>query len=281
MLIGRAISWLLVLVAAGVFALAIGPMAHRIDEYNKSAGFLNLHGEPINSRDIKVEGFPDGKLTDDAMPDGSSAIRLDYAGKPTLIPVKPPAAADLPGLAAYDEWLKVLAIYEVVRDDAGKQHRKPGSERLIIVVRRTPEGYNPDTEGEVRKDEWVFDFYELNKDGTIDRTVRRWPRSLRAEERLHNEAAGKLDDPARTASAKALIAIDPLKERTVEHFAAMHVIPKLSVPDYKFTDTAFRLRVLGWTLPATMCSVLVFTGALVFAVAPKRKKKTGTEERKA
>ncbi|HVU63043.1 MAG TPA: hypothetical protein VHC70_03640 [Phycisphaerales bacterium] len=274
---GRTISWLLVIVAAAVFVVSIVPLSRRIEAYNKSAGFLNLHGEPISSRELNVEGFPKGALTDAQMPDGSSAVRLDYAGKSILIPVKAPAAVNLPGLAAYDEWLKVLAIYEVVRDSAGRQERKPGSERLIIVVRRTPEGYDPDKEGEVRRTEWVFDYYDLKKDGTVEQYARRWPRSLRAEERLRDEAAGHADDPARIASAKALIAIQPLKDRTIEHFAAMHVIPKLAVPDYKFNDTAFRFAVLGWPLPAAMCSVLVFTCALVFAIAPRRKKQASAQ----
>ncbi len=268
---GRAIAWLLTLAAAGVFGASILPMMRRIEDYNKSAGFLNLHAEPIVGRQLRVEGFPLATLTDDTLPDGSSAVRLDYGGKATLIPVRKPAAS-LPDLSGYDEWLKALAIYEVVRDAAGKQVRKPGSERLIIVVRRTPEGFDPDAMGEVRRIEWVFDLLDLKKDGSVDRSVRRWPRSLRAEERLGREARGEEGDAARIASAKALIAIQPLKDRTVEHFAAMHVIPKLNVPDYKFNDTAFRVGVIGWPLPAAMGSALVFTGAVVFALAPRRRK---------
>ncbi len=267
---GRAIAWLLTLASAGVFGASILPMMRRIEDYNKSAGFLNLHAEPIGARKLSVEGFPPATLTDDAMPNGSSAIRLEYGGTSTLIPVRKPAA-NLPNLSAYDEWLKALAIYEVVRDAKGEQYRKAGSERLMIVVRRTPEGFDPDAMGEVRRIEWVFDMLDLKKDGSVDRFVRRWPRSLRAEARLGREARGEEGDAARIASAKALIAIQPLKDRTVEHFVAMHVIPKLNVPDYKFNDTAFRVGVIGWPLPAAMGSALVFTGAVVFALAPRRR----------
>jgi hypothetical protein len=255
-----------------VFGASILPMMRRIEDYNKSAGFLNLHAEPFTSRQINVEGFPAATLSDDSMPDQSSAIRLDFAGKSTLIPIRKPAAP-LPDLSGYDEWLKALAIYEVERGPDNKQYRKPGSERLMIVARRTPEGYDPDAMGEVRRIEWVFDMLDLKKDGTIERSVRRWPRSLRAEERLGRESHGEEGDAARIASAKALIAIAPLKERTIEHFVAMHVIPKLNVPDYKFNDTAFRVAVIGWPLPAAMGSALVFTGAVVFAVAPRRRKR--------
>jgi hypothetical protein len=267
---GRSIAWLLTLASAGVFGASIFPMMRKIDEFNHSAGFVNLHGESIVSRQLRVDGFPPATLTDEATPDGASAVRLEFGGKSISIPVKKPAA-NLPNLSGYDEWLKALAIYEVVRGPDGKQYRKDGSERMIVVVRRTPEGFDPDTFGQVRKIEWVFDFFDLKKDGTINRSVRRWPRSLQSEDRLRREADGE-GDADTVKSAKALLAIQPLKERTVEHFSAMHVIPKLNVPDFKFSDTAFRVDVIGWPLPAAMGSLLVFTGAVVFAVAPKRKR---------
>src|SRR6185295_8519145 len=101
-------------------------------------------------------------------PPGIGSIRLDYAGRTIHIPVKTPAG-DLPNLTAYDEWLSALAVYEMTRDERGEQRRKAGTERLVIVVRRTPEGYDPETWGEVRRDEWLFDFYDLKRDGSVER----------------------------------------------------------------------------------------------------------------
>jgi hypothetical protein len=54
----------------------------------------------------------------------------------------------------------------------------------------------------------------------------------------------------------------------------MHVIPKLNVPKYKFNDTAFSFHTLGWTLPASMLSGLVFCIAFFFAIAPTRPPQT-------
>jgi hypothetical protein len=266
----RLTAMLLTLGAAGVFVCSTLPMARRIGEFNAEAKFLTFHADSIVSRAIRVEGFPDGLLTDTTLDNGQSAVRLDYAGTPTLIPVKRPPASNLPNLAAYDEWLKVLAVYEVVRDDSGERRRKPGSERLVIAVRRTPEGFDPESWGEVRRIDWVFDLYDLKPDGTVEKTTHRWPRSYGAEARLQREAAGEEGDARRIAAAKKLIQYPPLKQRTPEHYIAMFVIPKLNVPEYKFTDTALSPRVLGWTLPASMGSALVFTGALVFWIAPKR-----------
>ena len=273
----RTIATLLSLGAASIFAVSIYPMARRIGDFNAHASFLNLHAEPIIGRHIKVEGFPQATLTDDppASPvPGMSAIRLEVSGTSTVIPVKKPPG-NIPNLAAYDEWLKVLATYEVVRDDEGAQRRRTGSERLVIVVRRTPEGYDPETWGQVRRDEWLFDFYDITREGKVNHVTRRWPRKSNygdPEARLQRQAAGGKDiDPAQSAAAKYLLQFEPLKERTPEYFIAMHVIPKLNVPEYKFTDTAFSPKVLGWTLPTSMVSFLVLTGSIVFAFAPRRK----------
>lgn len=274
---GRRYAWCIMLGGAALFCAAIVPMARRIAQYNASANIPTFHAEPIAGRTLRVDGFPVATLTDVEAGRGEGAIRLDYGGKETLIPVKRPPALNLPTLAGYDEWLKPLAIYPVVRDDKGQQTRVAGSERFIIVVRRTPEGFDPETWGEVRRIDWVFDYYELKRDGTVEQLTRRWPRSYGSENRLQKEAAGKSEGltPEQLAASKKLAALQPLKQRTFEYYAAMFVIPKLNVPQYKFTDTAFRTEVLGWTLPSAMTAVLAFTGGLVFVIAPRRRLVTG------
>lgn len=263
----RKIALIVTVACAGLFLAAIGPLTTRIRAFNEHANFLHVHFEPIASRTINVSGFPEGQLKD-----VEKGIELSFGGKTTLIPVKSPPAKDLPNLAGYDEWLKVLACFQVDRDDANRQVRRDGSERLMIVVRRTADGLEPESWGQVRRIDWVFDFYELGKDGSVQHSARRWPRKARAEERLQAEAGGKNKDltPEQLAAAKALAAINPIAERTTEYAAAMHVIPKLNVPDHKFDDTAFSPRVLGWTLPTSMLALLGFCGGLVFALAPKR-----------
>ncbi len=269
----RRIAWLITLGGAALFACSIVPMAHRIADYNAHANIPAFHAEPIVSRTLRVEGFPDATLTDVPATGPMGSIRLDIGEKSTMIPVRRPAAMNMPNLAGYDEWLKALAVYPVVRDEHHDQGRISGSEHLVIVVRRTPEGFDPETWGQVRRDEWLFDFYDIKRDGEVEHFTRRWPRTSNygdPEARLRREAAGEGVEPARAATAKYLLQYEPLKDRSFEHFVAMFVIPKLSVPDYKFNDTAFRLEVLSWTLPCSMCAVLAFLGGLVFAIAPKR-----------
>jgi hypothetical protein len=265
-------AWLLTLASACVLGASLVPMARRVAAFNAASGVAagRYHFEPITSRDVRVEGFPDARLDDALTPEGRAAVRLTYAGSTTLIPVKAPPAKDLPGLAAYDEWLKVLAVYEVGRDEAGRQVRLAGSERVWIVVRRTPEGVDPRGWGQSRRTEWVFDFYDLRRDGTVDRFARRWPGSEHAEKALEAAARGEGGRPPDPTVA-AILGVPRLRERTPEYGAAMHVIPKLNVPQYRFNNDAFSPAVLGWTLPASMLSGLALTGGLVFALAPRRR----------
>lgn len=253
------------LVFGACFVGAMRPMVARIDAFNHEAGLARFHAEVLNARRIKIGVFPEFTLTD-VPGEGPRAafesfLRLDYAGRQTLIPVKKPPAFDVPNLGMYEEWVKVLAVNRVEPGpQTGASTAVPGTEQLLIVARRTPDGFDPESWGSVRRDDWVFDFYRLTPDGEVQVFQRRWPRGRRAEARLAEEAGNPLRQ------------IEPLRERTIEYFAAMHVIPKLNVPKHKFDDTALSPAVLGWTLPVSMLGLLGFTASLVFAVAPRRRR---------
>ncbi len=259
----RRVAIVVTVISAAAFVGALVPMTSRIADFNLQAGLHNFHAEVLNTRQYQIGVFPEFKLTDVPGEGPRSAyesfIELDYGGNKTLIRVKRPPVFNMETLALYDEWVKVLAVNEVERDERGIQRPVSGSERLLIVTRLTPDGFDPESWGSVRRDDWVFDFHQLMPDGTVETTRRRWPRSDRGEKRLAAEAGSPLRE------------IQPLKPRTIEFFAAMHVIPKLNVPRYKFNDTALSPRVLGWTLPVSMLSVITFSAGLVFAVAPHRR----------
>lgn len=266
---------LLSILFAAIFLSAAWPMARRIGDYNTARQFRRFHTEPILFREARVPGFPALRFDDSTDPaTGRFAVRLTVTDPPSppaeptvrYIQVKQPAGLNLPNLGIYEEWLRVLAINEVIRDDSGRQIPAPGSERIIVAVRRTPEGLNPESWGSVKRTEWLFDFYEIMRDGTVAFSTRRWPMLTHYEEAFQRRAALPGADPG----LKTLAAIAPLEERSVEYFAALHVIPKLNVPKYKFTDTAFNPRILGWTLPVCMLSGLGFCFAFFFAVAPRR-----------
>ncbi len=272
----RRLALLVFLACLGGFALSTWAMSARISEFNKHAGFVRFHAEPVVSRAFRLEGWPEGTLTDKLDELGRSFLELSYAGTTTLIPVKAPPARDLPNLAAYDEWVKVLAFNEVAAGPDGKSAAVPGTTRLWIVTRNTPSGYDPNAWGSVRKSEWVFNFHELKQDGTVLLEQRRWPRGYRGEKTLQSFAAEaqkavseKQAPTVEQARAAELARILPLKERSPEYFAALHVIPKINVPQYKFEDTALQFSVLGWTIPVAGFSMLGAILSLGFAVAPR------------
>lgn len=263
----RQLLWGLVAVSGLVFVGSGLALGRRIGEFNRTSNLARFHAQVEEQRELHLEGYPPLRLSDAVDDRGRPAIRLEYGDTTRLIPAKAPPAPNLPTLAGYDEWAKVLAVNQVGLDANRHSVAVPGTDRLLIVSRRTPEGFDPDTWGSVRRDEWVFDFYDLRPDGSIVESVRRWPRTDMGEERFSQQAAASDDK-----GLKALAAIPPLEERSIEYFAAMHVIPKLNVPKHKFSDTALNPRVLGWTLPVNMLSGLVLVPALFFAiVAPKRR----------
>lgn len=284
----RKVALLIFLLSTVVFGLAVWKMTWRIVDFNRKANFVRFHAEPIIARDFRLEGWPRGTLTDHSeMIDGveRNFLELDFGGKKTLIPAKTPPAKDVPNLSVYDEWVKVLGFNEVERDPNdpnGNSRDVPGSARLWIVTRNTPPGYDEETWGSVRRAEWMFTFYELGKDGSVTVVHRRWPRRYNGENHLQERAAAyvartpgsqtaasgaDVDEDARLAE---LAKITPLKERSAEYYAALFVIPKISMPQYKFEDTALQFRVLGWTVPAAGFAVLGMLYGLAFAIAPKR-----------
>jgi hypothetical protein len=277
---GKRNAWLLSLLFGALFVLSAWPMAQRISTFNKAQHFRHYHVEPVKMREIHLSGFPVARLDDSADETGRFAIKLTYGdpaagnARTIFIPVNKPPVLNVADLGIYDEWLRVLAINEVVRDAGGDQSVVSNTDRLLIVVRRTPEGFETGSWGSVRRTEWLFDYYDLKPDGAIVTESRRWPMANDQREQAFQEraAAAAKGDAANPPDPRlaALAAIPPLQERSIEYLAAMHVIPKLNVPKYKFTDTAFSPRVLGWTLPVCMLAGLGFSFAFFFAVAPSR-----------
>ena len=76
-------------------------------------------------------------------------------------------------------------------------------------------------------------------------------------------------------TAKLLATITPLQERTWQYQAALHAIPKLNVPKYRFKDTA--MKAMGWTLPVAMFSGLgVIAGIALIVIGGGAKGQAAT-----
>lgn len=259
-------GWILAACSLAVLLVSVERMSKRVDEFHRHAEFARHHFELITVRSFR---YADRvvELEDDTDGRGRAAIRLTYGDETRLIPVREPPVRDLPELDGYESWLAVLAISDIERPAPGAPSRVVvGTERVVIVTRSTPEGFDPETWGAVRRVEWTFDFYELLPDGTIEHSTFRFPRSERGERRL----AGDPGNP--------LAAYEPLRERTWQYQAALFATPPLQVPRYRFKDDA--VYVMGWTLPTAGFAVLGLAIGLAMAFAPRHRGDTLGESRR-
>lgn len=264
----RVIGLVILLVSLGLGVFAVLEMSRRVTAYNEQAKFGFFRFDVGSSRAFTAHGKPVQILDeDDKTGDGRAAFVIKYADGETRIPVVEPPAANVPDLGIYGDWAKVLEVHEVERGPGGSLRDKPGTGRILLVCRIPPAGYNPETWGSVRRSDWTFDFHEFKPDGTIESRTYRWPRSELAAMSLKKEVE-KGDE-----TAKLLAAIPELEEQTWEYQAALHVIPKLNVPRYRFKHTA--MKAMGWTLPvAGFCGLGVIAG-IGLVCAPKRRKSEG------
>ncbi|MGE3108625.1 MAG: hypothetical protein AB7G11_07735 [Phycisphaerales bacterium] len=255
------IGWLIAGVCAAVVVVSAARMSARVDEYNRHSGFPHFRFEVMGNREFTAYGRP-VRIQDDADENGHATLRVTYGDTVAEFPVKTPPARDVPSMGIYDEWAKAIEVHEVGRTEHGELGDKVGSGRVVLVIRRTKEGLDPETWGSVFRDAWTFDFHEFEPDGTFRTESYRWPRGEMGEmtlKRLVKEG---------NEEAKALVAIPELPERGWQYQTALHVIPKLNVPKYRFKDTA--IKAMGWTLPAAGFGGLGVIIGVCMGFAPAR-----------
>lgn len=247
--------------AIGGFALA--RMAARVSEFNEHAHFGFFRFDLVSSRKFNVHGRPVSITdADDVRGNGRASFEITYGDTSKTVSVVEPPATDVPDLGIYGEWAKVVEVHELERSAGGSIQDKPDGARVVLICRIPPEGYDPATWGSVRRADWTFDIHEFKPDGTIETSTFRWPRSELGEMSLRKEIEKG------EASAKVLATIPPLQEKTWQYHTAMHVIPPLNVPRYRFNNTA--MKAMGWTLPAAGFSGLGVVIGIGLLIAPAR-----------
>lgn len=194
---------------------------------------------------------------------GRGDITLVYGDAAEIFEVGVPKQLDIPGLARFEGWMKVLRfvetepgrstdeIFELV--EAGEI-----TDRLAIVT-RTPKpedrkglmGLDVDEDawgyGEVMRKHWDFAFYELIPGGGIRAETLNFPSAKHMETPVEGE----------------------LKRGTWQYDAALRTMPKGSAPKQNFTEDS--LVNAGWRLGVAGTGALVFTVGLAFACAPSRR----------
>ncbi|MBC7835223.1 MAG: hypothetical protein H7Y88_09010 [Phycisphaerales bacterium] len=267
-------GWILALVSTILLVGSAYVMSQRAAAYNRSDTTPQLKTEPVAARSFTVY---DREVAITDMPGQSVsefAVKLTYGDRIEIIPAKQPVILNLKGLDLYKEWLAVLVMKpmqrgrEVAPAAPGPSLIGPAADqngRVVVVVRATPPGYDPETWGSVRRADWTFRFYELQPDGNIGKSILRWPRSDKSEQRFQKHAVSA----DATELERWLAQIPRLEDRSWQYQAALFAMPTLQVPKYKFKDDA--VEVMGWTLPVAGFSVLGICAGLCVAMAPRRR----------
>lgn len=196
-----------------------------------SRGFT-FAGRPVSLTDVDDRGVPTLVVRY-----GDRELRLRVT-----IPTRHEALKDI-GLAAHRDWFRVLRFVETSgiasEEVEARVARGELTDRLVLVTRTPRQGVDPETWGQVWKRDWVFDFYELKPDGTIESQRLRFP-------------ATKRDKP---------YAEGELRERTWQYEAALLTMPPSGQPKGKYRNEA--VRAMGWTWPAAAFSSMGLVISLV------------------
>lgn len=184
-------------------------------------------GRHVSLTDVTVEGVP--------------YVTLAYGEQKVQLHATRPGKFDLPGLGKHEDWLRVLSFIDSTGMDPDKAEElsRAGKipDRLVVVTKSLRAGANPESWGEVWKHDWVFEFYELLPDGTIQRQRSGYP-----------------------SPASKVPRNDELQEGTWQYTAALHLMPK-GGPTLTFRQSP--VAAAGWTLPAAAFSAVLAIVSLV------------------
>ncbi|MFK7759545.1 MAG: hypothetical protein AB8C13_06335 [Phycisphaerales bacterium] len=272
----RSFLWMIALLSLITLVFSSVALAKRIDRFNtdRSAplfSFRNVTSDaflfqnnPLTLQEVTVED--------------KDYIQIQYANDELLLPVVIPPKQPLPTLFDRQrEWMSMMILADRAGISLEEMESRIDDGELIprlILATRTPFGAEPSKEkkfdniehernwtwGEVRRDLWLFDFYEFNPDGTITpHQPLRFPESGKSLLRRQNYAKLK-GEPIPEREPGELV------EYSWQYGAAIKLTPR--PPAITMENQA--LRAAGWTLPTAAGSVLLLIVSIFFAIAPVR-----------
>ena len=261
----------LVLLAVSSFALA-----KRIEHFNQD------RDAPLFSfRDVSEDAFlfmGNEFRMEELDIDDKPYIKVNYGTDELLLPVVIPPRQPLPTIFDRQrEWMSMMIMADRAGMTLDAMESQIDSGEIVprlILATRTPFGTESAKEkrfdsieheknwswGEVRRDLWLFDFYEMNPDGTITvHEPQRFPESGKSLLRRQNYAKLK-GEPIPEREPGELV------EYSWQYGAAIKLTPR--PPAITMENQA--LRAAGWTLPTAAASVLILIASVFFAIAPAR-----------
>lgn len=254
-------------------------LAQRVRAYNESSIQSMFAYIEVTNPAFEFAGRP-VELSEAQGDDAEPLLVVRYGEDELRIPMAVETRQVLPTLfARHADWMRMVFF----ADRSGMtmeqfQQGIAGDEipARLVVVTRTPFGADPAKEGafgleqdrnessaDVRRDRWLFDFYELDAaGGFIVHQPLRFPESGSSLLRRQNQAKLRGEPIPQREPGELL-------ERTWQYGAALKVMPR--APAITFENQA--LRAAGWTLPVASASVLTLMFGLFFAIAPDRRRK--------
>jgi hypothetical protein len=251
-------------------------LARRIHNFNEARD-APLYSF-INIQNTEFEMFDHQFKMEEITLDDQPYIKVVYGSDELIIPVTIPPRHQLPTLFDRQrEWMSMMIMADRSGLSLKELNNKINSGEIIprlVIATRTPFGAEPKKEknhesleteknwawGETRRDLWLFDFYEMNPDGTITaHQPQRFPESGSSLLRRQNYAKLK-GEPIPDRDTGELV------EYSWQYGAALKVMPR--APAITFENQA--LRNAGWTLPTAASSILLLIGSVFFAIAPQR-----------
>jgi hypothetical protein len=274
----RTLPWLIAGVSLIALIVSSVLLAQRVRAYNESSVNSVFAFIEVNNPEFEFFGRP-VSLTETEDTEGRHAVLITYGDDELKVAVTVEPRRNLPGFFnRHADWLRMVFFADrsgLSMDEFEARMNRDEIETRLVVVTRTPYGADPDEPGlfgleqernestaDVRRDQWRFDFYELEPDGglTVHQPLR-FPESGKSLLRRQNQA--KL-------AGEPIPQRDPgeIVERTWQYGAALKVMPR--APAITFENQA--LRAAGWTLPVASGSVLGLVFGVFFAIAPARTK---------
>lgn len=258
----RKIAWTVAAVSLVALLASIVDLAVHVHRYHRQSPPTRYYFETLNTREFTFAGHP-ASITDELNEDGSGHVNVRYGEDELRLRITIPNPYPQPELRSHDNWLRLLlfARAEGIGFRRLREQLRDGEiqERLVLVKRIPPQGWDARTFGQVRRREWRFGFYEFLPEGGFRRQELKYPESERAYQRRVDRARREGRDPPPRDP-------DELKEGTWQFDAALMVMPSGAAPGRTFTRDA--LVSAGWSWPVAGFSFITFMIALGFAVAP-------------
>lgn len=273
---GRGIWWSLVIVSLIAVIISGVSLTKRIGAYYETVDHPLFAYIQVASSDFS---FAEHELTlsEVTRQDGTLSLVVNYGDTTLDLDVVYPPKHALPTLFdRQGEWFGMFLFADrsgMTIEEFQQRIRTDQIRPRLAAVTRTPFGIDPIksprydsiareqniSTGDVQRNQYRYDFYEFNRDGTITHEIKRFPESGKSFMRRRVNAQLKGDPEPQRAQ-------DEIQEYTWEYGAALKVTNR--PPGITLEKQA--LLNAGWTLPVASAGFLMLVVAFFFAIAPAR-----------